>query len=403
MGTNIDYSAVAHETIYQRITGGPGSIDLREASRGWESVAAKLRDLHGAVEQAIRGIGAAQQGAAADAATHATMALMPWLEDSARSADAMAARIAHQADHFGHTHGYMPPPVPVPEVSFSQSPLTYLAHKAVEWPSGIQTEREGAEVAAQQAEVRAQELMTSYQNASNVNLAIGQNFGPAPTVVADVSDPAWGGAAVDGASAGGSGAHGVPYSGSAPAAAAHSAPAMAGHTASAAPAGTAPQIAPGTHQASAASPQLASGYPSSEGQSTNGSGQARPAAATAFGPPPIQAGSPTNPGYRPRGGSGVPGVTVGRGGGFGPRPSAILGETHAPTGGAGGASAEHAGAGRAARGGGGGWAGVPLGATGGSGRDSDAEHQRPSYLIEPDTNAIVGDLPQVAPPVIGEG
>jgi hypothetical protein len=62
-------------------------------------------------------------------------------------------------------------------------------------------------------------------------------------------------------------------------------------------------------------------------------------------------------------------------------------------------STESAGAGRAARGGAG-WAGVPLGATSGSG---PAEHRRPSYLIEQDTSAIVGELPLVAPPVIGAG
>ena len=93
MGTSIDYSVVSHETIYQHITAGPGGTELMDASRGWQSVAAKLRELHGTVEQAIRGIGAAQQGAAADAATHATMALMPWLEDSVSAANGMADRV----------------------------------------------------------------------------------------------------------------------------------------------------------------------------------------------------------------------------------------------------------------------------------------------------------------------
>ena len=82
MGTDIDYSNVSHATIYQHITGGPGSADLMDASQGWRSVAAKLQDLHGVVEQAIRGISTTQRGAAADAATQATMALMPWLDSS---------------------------------------------------------------------------------------------------------------------------------------------------------------------------------------------------------------------------------------------------------------------------------------------------------------------------------
>src|SRR5262245_54438152 len=140
MGTSIDYSSVSHETIYQRINGGQGSTELMEASRGWQSVAARLRRLHGAVEQAIREIGATQQGAAAEAATHATMALMPWLEHSATAATAMAARISHQVNSFGYARDNMPTPVKFPQVSFSQDPGTWLGEHAVEWLPGIQTE-----------------------------------------------------------------------------------------------------------------------------------------------------------------------------------------------------------------------------------------------------------------------
>ncbi|MGH3547203.1 MAG: hypothetical protein ACRDQU_03575 [Pseudonocardiaceae bacterium] len=49
------------------------------------------------------------------------------------------------------------------------------------------------------------------------------------------------------------------------------------------------------------------------------------------------------------------------------------------------------------------FADAPLGgAPGGWGRDGDSrEHPQPSYLLEQDTNAIVGELPRTAPPVIG--
>jgi hypothetical protein len=64
-------------------------------------------------------------------------------------------------------------------------------------------------------------------------------------------------------------------------------------------------------------------------------------------------------------------------------------------------SAEQASARGAARGGAG-WTEAPVGASGGAGRDGDSrERRRASYLIEQDTNAIVGELPRTAPPVIG--
>lgn len=412
MGTSIDYSTVAHETIYKHITGGPGSAEMMDRSRDWQSVAATLQEIHSVVEQAVRGIGAAQQGAAAEAATHATMALMPWLGDGVTAANGMAARVSEQAAVFAHTRDNMPPPRVVPEVSFSQDPGTWIADHAVEWLPGIQTEHERAQVAAQQDEQRARELMSGYQGISNENLVVRQHFTAAPTVVADVMDPLPGGVGIGGTQGGWNGhpspAHpSLAHRGLAHPGLAHPGAVAGGHGVTAAPAATTAQLASGLHQAPAAvSPQLAGGYPTFGEEPMTGSGSVRPAAAAPFGPSPVLAESGTAGGDRIRGGSRFSGG-VSQGGGFGPRPrpafgagdvrlSGSPGQGSAPHG-----SAEPAGAGRAARGGAG-WADAPLGAIGGSGHGAGgSEHRRPSYLIEQDTSAIVGELPRVAPPVIG--
>ncbi|HET9116924.1 MAG TPA: PPE domain-containing protein [Pseudonocardiaceae bacterium] len=404
MGTDIDYNTVAHETIYQHLTGGAGSIDMIEAARGWQGIAAKLQEIHGAVEEAVRAIGAAQQGAAADAASQATMTLLPWLGDGAAAANDTAIRISEQAACFGHARDNMPEPINVPEVSFSQDPATWLGDHAVEWLPGIQTGHEQAQVAAQQAEQRARELMSAYQGSSNDNLAASQHFAAAPVVVADVSDPSLAGSTgISGASASGDAPINPTHPGTAhPTSTIHN-PATAGPAAAAAPAGTAPQIASGIHQAPAAStsPQLAGGYPGPQGQPMAGSSTVSAAAEATFRPSPGFTWTDAASGYRPGGRlqSSASGA-VSRGGGFGPRPSAILGDAHVSASTAVLADAEHVSASRALRGGAG-WEGTPFGAIGSSSRDSDTEHQRPSYLIEQDTNAIVGDLPRVAPPVIG--
>jgi PPE family len=388
VGTDIDYSTVSHETIYQHITGGPGSADLMDASQGWRSVAAKLQDLHGVVEQAIRGLSATQRGAAADAATHATMALMPWLDSSVTGANAMADRIAQQASCFAHTRDNMPTPAKVPEVSFSQDPVTWMADHAVEWLPGIQTQHERDQVAAQQAEQRARELMSAYQVSSNDNLAVSHEFTAAPAVVAEVSDPSSG----SGAGAGGTSAYRTApvsptHAGISHTPATQAAPAVAGHpAATVSAASTAPQIASGIQQAPAAStvPQLAGGYPVPHGEPVAGAGTIAPALAAGLAAAPFRAA-----GRRPRGTAGE----------FGPRPTAWLGEEPSHRGSAALVNAEYTSAGRAARGAG--WEGAPLGATGTASRDSHTEHRRPSYLIEQDTNAIIGELPRTAPPVIG--
>ncbi|MFN2478642.1 MAG: PPE domain-containing protein [Pseudonocardiaceae bacterium] len=405
MGTSIDYSTASHETIYQHITGGPGYAGMVEMSRGWQSVATQMQQFRSAVEEAVRGIGLVQQGAAADAATHSTSALMPWLDQSVTAANVMAARVSEQAASFAHTRDSMPPPRTVPEVSFSQDPTTWTVDHAIEWLPGIQTQNEADHVAAQQDQERARELMASYQGTSNGNLGVREYFVAAPTVVAEVVDPTPGGGGVGGGSGGGSPqlAPGEAHPTLAHSAA-HPGPA-AGVPTHAAPAGTAPPLA---SAAAATTPQLAGGIPSSAEQPMTGSGAVRSASAEPFGPSPILTAS--NGADQLRGGSRYSGG-VPRGGSFGPRPTVFsAGGSHlneprlsssAAYGSAEQASAEQARAGRAARGTGG-WGDAALGAAGGSGRDGDSrEHRRARYLIEQDTNAIVGELPRTAPPVIG--
>ncbi|MGH3547337.1 MAG: PPE domain-containing protein, partial [Pseudonocardiaceae bacterium] len=326
MGTSIDYSTVSHDTIYQHITGGPGHAEMMESSRGWQSVATEMQRIRGAVERAVRGIGAAQQGVAADAATHSTSTLMPWLDESVTAANGVAARVSEQADFFAHTRDSMPPPRAVPEVSFRQDPATWTADHAIEWLPGIQTQHEAAEVAAQQDEQRARELMDGYQGSSNDNLAVGEQFAAAPTVVAELADPAPGGGGVGGGpgsgSGGGSGGGGGRSApGGAVAALAYGGPVSGGHgvPAQAAPAATAAQLAPA---AVATTPQLAGGYPGPAGPLMPGSGSVQPAGVEPFGVSPILAGS--SGADRVRGGSRYSaGGGVARAGSFGPRPTAF--------------------------------------------------------------------------------
>ncbi|MGH3832920.1 MAG: PPE domain-containing protein, partial [Pseudonocardiaceae bacterium] len=399
---------------------------------GWRSVAAQLQEIQSLVDQAVRGIGIAQRGAAADAATQATTALMPWVTETAAMAAGIADRVDEQAAIFAHTRGSMPPPREVPEVSFNQDPGTWMADHAADWLPGIQTEHERAQVAAQQDEQRARELMNGYQSTSNELLAVGQQFTAAPVVVAEVAPPVPG----DGPNAGwrtrsspayaagaypGAAYPGAAYPDGAHLAAADSAGAYPAdlHPADSHPAAVAneftaaassAQLGSGFQYAPAAvAPQLAGGYPSPGAQPLAGSGSAWPAGATPIGPSPMLTGSGTTGADLLRGGSHR------RAGGFGPRPSIAFSTGDSPLSASPGqhgpvghnnplhsdsiqGGVEQASAGRSDRAG---FADAPFAATGGSGGGGDTVHRRPSYLLEQDTNAIVGELPRVAPPVIG--
>ncbi|MGH3683630.1 MAG: PPE domain-containing protein [Pseudonocardiaceae bacterium] len=438
MGTSIDYGTVSHEAIYSCITGGPGSAELADASQDWQSVSAKLLELQDLVDQAVRGIGATQQGVAADAATDATMALTLWISDGVAAANGIAARVAEQAGAFAYTRDNMPPSLTVPEVSFSQDPEAWMADHSLEWLPGIQTEHERALVAAQQAEQRARELMSAYQDITNENLTVNQQFTGAPTVVAEVVEPVSG----SGSGLGGWSAQPGPLH---PGAVRPDLTYAGGYGAGT-PAATAQQLISAVHQAmpladqampvvdqamstvdqamppALTSPQFAGDYPSQVDQPVARMGSVQPSAAAPFGPSPILAGSAAPGGDRVRNGSRFSGDgSARRGGGFGPRPSVTFSAGDSRLGGSSGpgnpglggsgqgslgmgnpaqSSAEPADTGRATRGGAG-WAAAPLGTTGGAGPAGSFEHRRPSYLIEQDTSAIVGELPRVAPPVIG--
>lgn len=355
MGTDIDYSAVAHRTIYDNITRGPGAAALIEASQAWRVVAAKLRRVQEYVDQAVRGLAAAQQGAAADAATHAAMPLVPWVSEAAVVAQSLAARISDQADLFAHTRDSMPEPRVVPDPAWNQDPMEWAADGCIDWLPGAQTDEERARVQAQQDEQRARDLMVGYQANTNDNLAARPHFTPAPQVVADLDEPRAGeprspgaaGRPAEGAAAG------EPDQPPSPAS-------LASHSGPASPAGPAGHVPSG------------------------------PAAAGPAQPPTQPLGGPA--GWAPRAAPGVRGAGGAgpRGGGFGPRPA----------GGSYGAVSEPTGM-RQGVGGGPAPAVAPFGAP--PGREGRGGlHRRPSYLVEPDTSAITGHLPPVAPPVIGE-
>jgi hypothetical protein len=126
-------------------------------------------------------------------------------------------------------------------------------------------------------------------------------------------------------------------------------------------------------------------------------------------------------GYGPTGGGGGSGSGFGprgSGGGFGPGGSGGSGTGGPGTGGrgaggfgpgAGGAAAAEAAAARGAGGPGGpgGRGGMgPMGGMGGGGKggqgEDDTEHERPSFLVEPDPHETFGTDEVTAPPVIGE-
>ncbi len=402
MGTSFNYDDTSHQIIFDHINGGAGSDALQETSRGWHllgnDVGATGKSY---MQSAIRVILATRKGAAADAAAAATSAMAPWMDDVAQIASTAAQRAQGQAEHWVTAKNSVPPVPPTPKsAGFASDPAEWAAEK-MDWFPGITSDEEKAQQRQQDAAEQARQAMRVYQSNSNGNVDPGPAFTAPQALDGSVgtlplSDPRVDNAGTPGMSGGGAPAHLL---------AVHQPPA---HQPAVSPS-AAHQPAP--YQPAATVSQLAGGGPGT-GSVTPPPGQwaagPAPGEGTPTGALPLGAGIAEGAAGRGRAVAARGHATQARGAGaghagFGPRPSTSFGPRPTPSAhpmeeisGARG-SAGSAGATRA------GGYGEPLaGGPGGASQrgENDREH-RSKYLIHTDSNAIVGDLPPTAPPVIG--
>ncbi len=406
VGTNFNYDDTDHQIIFDRINGGVGSDSLQEVSRAWQ----RLGDDVGVtgksyVQSAIRGILASREGMAAEAAAAATGAMLPWMDDVALIATAAAQRTQGQADYWVTAKHNVPPVPPAPtSASFFGDPSEWFAQK-MDWFPGLTTEEEKAQLRQQDAAEQARQAMRVYQSSSNGNIDPAPAFTAPQAMDASIGALPLTDARVDGTAT--------------PAAAGGGA--VAHHPAAHQSAAHQPAAHPmAAYQPVATASQLAQGGPAAPDSVAPGSGRlvGNPTPGQSMTPSPLPVGTGFGAGTAGRGSagsaparSGAAGTRVGGAGGgaghsrFGPRPSLGAAQfgpqpgvnAHSPAEGLTGARSGTTPAG-VMRGAG---YGEPL--VGGAGQrgEQDREH-RSRYLVHDDSNAIVGDLPPTAPPVIGE-
>jgi PPE family protein len=411
MGTNFNYDDTDHQVIFDRINGGVGSGSLQEASQAWQ----RLGDDVGAigksyVHSGLQGILASRQGAAADAAAAVTSAMLPWMDDVAQIATTAAQRAQGQADYWVTAKHNVPPVPPAPQsASFFGDPTEWMAQK-MDWIPGLTTEEEKAQQRQQEAAEQARQAMRVYQSSSNGNVDLTPAFTAPHALNASIGAPPLTDARVDGAGS------------AAPASTGGS----VGHHAAAHQPAAHPMAA---YQPVGTTAQLAEGAPAAPGNVIPGSsqwaGSPTPSQGMAHGAVPVGTGlvaSTAGQGAARSGQvSGVPGALFGRGtsgasgasgvggasrsgAGFGPKPSVGAAQfgprpdisPHTAPEGVSGARGAPTPTG-AMRGAG---YGEPFVGAAGQRGGEDREH-RSKYLVHDDSNAIVGDLPPTAPPVIG--
>ncbi|MGH3843067.1 MAG: PPE domain-containing protein [Pseudonocardiaceae bacterium] len=405
MGTNFNYDDTSHQVIFDHINGGAGSGALQDTSQAWQRLGQEI-DAAGKsyVQKAISTILATRQGAAAQASVSAVGAMVPWMDDVTQVAASSAQRAQEQANYWVTAKNSVPPVPPTPKSAGLFSDPGEWAAEKMDWFPGVTSDEEKAQQRQQDAAEQARQAMRVYQASSNPNIDAAPAFTAPQSLDGSVgslplTSVGVGAAAAAPAMAGAGGpahllaAHQPATHQPVTHPAAYQPPASS-------PAATVSQLAPAAHAGPAGSPAPTGRW---AGNPTPSEGMTPGvlAAGAGFG------GSTTARSLGGRGGAGGTRSTgAGRGAGashagFGPRPSAEFGPR--PTTGSQPALGEMSGArggSGATRGAGGAGYGQPFAGGGGQRGEQDREH-RSKYLLQDDSNAIVGDLPPTAPPVIG--
>ncbi|HET9118654.1 MAG TPA: hypothetical protein VFN75_11375 [Pseudonocardiaceae bacterium] len=401
MGTNFNYDDTSHQVIFDHINGGVGSSALQDVSQEWQ----KLGDEIGAtgksyVQSTISRILASREGAAAQASVSAVGAMVPWMDTVTAVAAKAAQRAQEQADYWVTAKNSVPPVPSAPKSTGFFSDSGEWAAEKMDWFPGITSEEEKAQKRQQDAAEQARQAMRVYQASSNPNLdaapaftapqALEGSIGSLPLTSSSI-----GAASTAPAMAGGGGpAHVM------------AAPQPVTHQAAAQPAAYQPRATPPAATISQLTP---AGPAKPTDHVAPGRWASNPALNDGLTPGALVPGAEFggSNAVRPKGPRGGPGGTrfigANRTGGanhvgFGPRPSAEI----SPRTSAGsplsrdGMSEIRGGASATS----GAEYGQPFAGSGSQRSDQDREH-RSKYLLHDDSNAIVGDLPPTAPPVIG--
>ncbi|MDT7596312.1 MAG: hypothetical protein QOJ06_1858 [Pseudonocardiales bacterium] len=401
MGTDFNYDDTSHQIIFDHINGGAGSDALQEISQSWQ----RLGDGVGTtcksyVQNAIAVMLSSRQGAAADSAAAATGAMLPWMDIVVQATATVAQRAQDQAEHWVNAKNSVPPVPPTPKsAGFSSDPGEWAAEK-MDWFPGITSDEEKAQQRQQDAAEQARQAMRVYQSNSNGNIDVAPAFTPPQGLDGSIGalpltsprPDAAGSAPLAIAIAGGGtpshlrAAHQPAAPPAAHQGAAYQPVPTFSQLAQTAPTATANTLTPPNQGgATAAQVMPPGGLPIGAGLAEGSTGSARsvPARGSAAGMRLGAAGEGGRTGFGPR-------PTTG----FGPRPTTsahpALDEMSATRGTAGSAVRNTGEAGY----------GQPFGGTANQPGEHDREH-RSKYLIHEDSNAIVGDLPPTAPPVIG--
>lgn len=402
MTTCENYGVYSHQQIHHEMYDGAGPASQGAAMVGWHELAGRLTTIRNYLDSAIGGVQASRHGVAADAAIGAMIPLGTWLDEVQRLVNDTRDRIDHQ------TAGFTTARDSIPEVPPEPRGADWQEYAVIDPFTISDQEADEALIAEQQRQARA--AMMLYQETTNERVGGIVRFAPPPAGTSDLTVPTGDRSGVDalpadaGGAAGGVGRAepGAPTSvpgiqGGAHGALSGTEPAPTGAQGSAAAVGPehsgVRSVPPAPPPSGGVGPGGSDPYPT--GISLHGPGRAR-IDGVGLGSAGGVHGRPASRALGSRRGRGSGSGEIGPD--RGARPSEASGRS--PARGHGVAGTDRLGnAGTP----GAGTPGAVAPFAGSSGYpEQGSERRRLSYLVEPDSDRLVGTLPPAAPAVIGD-
>lgn len=403
--SNTDYQGIPHEEM-QTMVQSVNPSQVTGVSSSWTQLANAMATFGQELGQAATKSGATWKGAAAESAYGFVSGLGTWSDQSGQAAQLAADQVYSQSSAAESAKNSMPDPIPF---SWTDEMKNWASSNPFNLVDNIDQSFEKQQQ-SQDAHDQAAQVMSSYDNNLYTAASKAPAFNPPPTFEGP------GAASVGHASGSIEGTTSSSYTGST---------GNVGGTG-----GSQGQVGAGSSGSLSGSLAGLNTPTLNSGVKTGGSTTPGKTSAQGYQPPNSNLNAPSTSGLGQSGlnamggmpmgamGAGLGGgggdeysSKVGRGGGsgFGPGGSAASSgsagagaQSGARAGGAGAAETAAGAGGRGAAGstGRGGTGGMGHGGKGQGGEDD--EHERPSWLIEPDPDDVFGTSERTAPPVIGE-
>jgi hypothetical protein len=181
-----NWSFYTHQKLYDMvITEARGASAVESAKDAWAEFAKLMEDSRADIEQALNDAGASWEGRAAESMTSGVTPLAQWADDASIAGGASGAGVRNIGELFAFVSKAMPEPVRPPD------PTSIFAEVLEGQADADQRERE-----AQQARLRAIELMKGYSRNSEFAVSRLGTFVPPHSVTVAVASPELAGGAI---------------------------------------------------------------------------------------------------------------------------------------------------------------------------------------------------------------